>query len=77
MSRGLGRVEQVILRELLLRGALSINALSIAVADGKGLIIHLDSQHPAWQSTARAVRSLIKKGLIHRVSRLKKVYLSV
>ena len=64
MSRGLGKVELVILEELRSGARLSINTLAIAVIGGKGEILSLPTSYSAWQSTARAVRSLTGKGLI-------------
>ena len=69
MSKGLGKVERLILAEFSLStsygGYRTINGLSIAVAGLKGCgVLSLPCNLPVWQSTARAVRSLVRKGLV-------------
>ena len=68
MSRGLGRVERLIINELRLDSSHTVDSLAVSVFEaGDGLgILSIPSTYSAWQSTARAVRSLTKKGLIGR-----------
>ena len=75
MSKGPGKVENLILHELRKGKPISVNQMAIAVlaarqgvkAEDTG-IISLDTKHAAYQSTARAVRSLINKGIIATTS---------
>lgn len=68
MSKGLGKVERLILNELRLDNSHTVDSLAVAViTDGDDIgILSIPSSDAAWQSAARAVRSLIKKGLISR-----------
>ena len=66
MSKGLGRVELAILDELRQVDA-KTNALAIAASGLKAHVLYFPCNTPEeWQSAARAVRSLIGKGLISR-----------
>lgn len=66
MSKGLGKVELVILAELAQGEALDINSLAIAAAGLKEHVLYFPGNAPEYQSAARAVRSLISKGLVVR-----------
>ena len=75
MSRGLGRVEQIVLAELRQGKPVSVNQLAIAVlAYKRGVrpedtgIVELPTSCSVYQSTARAVRSLTRKGIITTTS---------
>ena len=79
MSKGLGRIELLVLGELKQGDALTINDLSIAVVGLKSIgVLELPCNSSEWQSAARAVRSLIKKGLVVQcgIDGAKKVYKS-
>ena len=65
MGKGLGRVELAILDELR-QGDADINTLAIAASGLKAHVISFWSDAPEYQSAARAVRSLVSKGLISR-----------
>ena len=65
MGKGLGRVELAILDELR-QGDADINTLAIAASGLKAHVISFWSDAPEYQSAARAVRSLLGKGLIIR-----------
>ncbi len=71
MSKGLGKVERIILAELRQGKPVSVNQLAIAVVAAQhGIkpedtgILSLSTKHPTYQSTARAVRNLVSKGII-------------
>ena len=76
MSQGLGKVEKSILKALKRCGDLNIDELTMTFrygydfwvnADKQGEIgswTYYDKSSSIWQSTARAVRSLAKKGLV-------------
>ena len=65
MGKGHGRVELAILNELR-RGDATINDLAIAASGLKAHVIYFPCDSPEYQSAARAVRSLISKGLVVR-----------
>lgn len=64
MSKGLGKIELAILDELKHGDALDINTLSIAAAGLKAHVLYFPGNTPEYQAAARAVRSLISKGLV-------------
>jgi hypothetical protein len=65
VSKGLGRVELLILDELR-QGDATVNDLSIAAAGMKAHVLYYPCNTPEYQSAARAMRSLISKGLVVR-----------
>ena len=65
MSKGLGRVELAILAELR-QGDANTNALAIAASGLKAHVLYFPCNAPEYQAAARAVRSLLGKGLISR-----------
>ena len=77
MSQGLGRIEKAILKALKKCGDLSIDELAMTFRygfvlwegntdklDEIGTFVYYDKSSSVWQSTARAVRTLTRKGLV-------------
>ena len=64
MSSGMGKIELAILAELKHGDALDINDLAIAAAGLKEHVLYFPGNTPEYQSAARAVRSLVTRGLV-------------